>query len=87
MSNSIEQHYADGYRDGYASASEKIKAAIAIAAKWGHIDDIARKQWVIDQMIRAMLTEPKKYEQWVLEMNNTDDEFPPWSNGAKPDGA
>lgn len=46
---------------------EKIDAALAVAFQYAGIDGAHHKQWVIDQMVRALTSD--KYEEWVREYN------------------
>lgn len=45
------------------------------------IDGSHHKQWVIDQMVRALLGDG--YEAWVEE-NNSDPDYEPWDVGVAP---
>jgi len=47
---------------------------MAVVDEWGYIDGAHHKQWVIDQMVRALLGDG--YEEWV-----GDDE---WDTGVAP---
>lgn len=64
------------------SAEERIKAAADLATRYGGIDGGHHKQWVIDQMLRAMLG-PEGYAAWVTEMN-ADPEYAAWDTGIAP---
>lgn len=47
---------------------QRIKTALEIASQHGDIDGVHHKQWVIDQMVRALLghsQDPHEYEAWV----------------------
>lgn len=59
-----------------------INKASKIAFEYGMIDGAHHKQWVIDQMIRAILGQ-KGYDAWVAEMNQ-DKEYQPWDVGIAP---
>lgn len=58
------------------------KAAADIAMQFGMIDGAHHKQWVIDQMLRAMLTE-EEYKDFRDLMDN-DPEYDPWDEGIAP---
>lgn len=64
------------------SVYERIRNAAEIATRFGMIDGAHHKQWVIDQMLRAMLGEAE-YVAWVKEMN-ADPEYTPWDTGISP---
>lgn len=53
------------------SDEEKIQAAIDLAVKYGGIDGAHHKDWVIDQMVRALAGE--KYEEIVREACDGED--------------
>ena len=57
----------------------KCLPAIGIAARYGMIDGAHHKQWVIDQMVRALLAE--KYVDWVAAQNP---DYEPWDTGIAP---
>jgi len=63
---------------------EKIEDAVQIAFENGNIDGAHHKQWVIDQMVRALLG--PEYKIWVERhnANNTRDGYPPWDTGVAP---
>ena len=58
-------------------------AAIEIAERFGSIDGEHHKQWVIDQMLRALLSD--QYEAWVNDRNE-DETYKPWDVGIAPCG-
>lgn len=58
------------------------RAAREIATRYGMIDGEHHKQWVIDQMLRAILTE-EEYGQFRAEMDN-DPDYDPWDVGIPP---
>ncbi len=66
---------------------ERIEAAIAIAERYGGIDGEHHKQWVIDQMLRVLMT-PERYEEfWRTRTNGPDGEpdyYMPWDTGIAP---
>ncbi len=55
--------------------------AVSVAEEDGMIDGAHHKQWVIDQMVRALLG--NEYPAWVEKMN-ADDDYDPWDVGIAP---
>ncbi len=47
------------------SYKSRVEAAVDQASQWGGIGGGHHKEWLIDQMLRALLAE--KYEAWVAE--------------------
>lgn len=62
----------------------RIEAALKIAGEYGPIDGAHHKDWVIDQMVRALTGD--KYEQFVREIKAGDDgpETYEWNEGIAP---
>lgn len=73
----IEKHY-EGFAKRTASESaalverldtdarlavQRNERAVNVAIKWGYVDGGHHKQWVIAQMVRALLGD--SYEEWV----------------------
>jgi len=58
--------------DELINANMAIAAAIDIAVRYGGIDGSRHKMWVIDQMVRALLT-PQEYEEVVAEACDGED--------------
>lgn len=56
--------------------------ASSIATRYGGFDGAHHKQWVIDQMVRAVLSK-EGYEKWLAEMNS-DTEYDHWDHGTPP---
>lgn len=52
-----------------------IAGAAQIASRYGMIDGAHHKQWVIDQMLRAMLGD-EGYAAWVKHENSDPDYAP-----------
>lgn len=50
---------------------QRIKKALEIATQYGGIDGAHHKQWVIDQMVRALTAH--KYDAWVEEYCKDED--------------
>lgn len=57
-------------------AQGRVKAAIAVIARWGWIDGDHHKQWTLDQALRRLMTE-REYERFCLEQ-------PDWDKGIAP---
>lgn len=47
-----------------------IESALDIAARYGQTDGVHHKQWVIDQMVRALLGDDEKYAEWVRDQKD-----------------
>jgi len=59
--------------------------ALEVIERFGGIDGEHHKQWVIDQVARALLG--GRYEDWVREMNGPDENgetYEPWNIGIAP---
>lgn len=54
--------------------------AVGVAEKYGNIEGEQHKQWVIDQMLRCLLSE--SYDQWRIEQEEETGE--PWDTGVAP---
>lgn len=52
---------------------EKINKAIKIIIEYGVYDGGHHKQWVLDQVMRALLGSDEEYEAWVDEYRLGDD--------------
>ena len=65
----------------------RIKAAVEVAHRYGGIDGAHHKQWVIDQMLRAILT-PERYAEFIRTYpegpNGEPDIYDPWDEGIAP---
>ena len=76
----------DGYESQKRADDARVNAAASIAMRYGMVDELHHKQWVIDQMLRAMLGEVV-YAKWIEDCNN--DEVitaghTPWDEGVAP---
>jgi len=60
----------------------RITLAINIATEHGMIDGAHHKQWVIDQMLRALFGD-EKYNEW-LDVTNSNPDYDPWDQGIAP---
>lgn len=58
--------------------------ALIVIEMYGGIDGAHHKQWVIDQVVRALTG--GRYEEWVAEMKNGEDgpETYEWDEGIAP---
>ena len=63
---------------------KSIDNALTLALNYGAIDGGHHKQWVIDQMVRALAG--NEYKQWVKDHNNGDDgpDTYEWDEGIAP---
>jgi hypothetical protein len=69
----------------FSDLEAQIDAALSIAAEFGQVDGADHKQWVIDQMVRALLGHPDVYEAWVDAYQWGDGEaFWVWDEGIAP---
>lgn len=57
--------------------------AVRVATRFGMIDGSHHKQWVIDQILRSVLTEPE-YQDFLKKMNADPAEYEPWDIGVAP---
>ena len=66
------------------SKREQIDAALNIAWRFGGIDGAHHKEWVIDQMVRALTGE--NYARWIADACAGEDgpESYSWSEGIPP---
>lgn len=66
---------------------QKIQEAIDIISEFGGIEGGHHKQWVLDQVLRALMT-PDDYEIFVAERtlgpNGESDYYSPWDRGIAP---
>lgn len=60
----------------------RIVEAVGIATHYGMIDGAHHKQWVIDQMLRAMMGK-EKYKKWI-ENYNAEPDYDNWDEGIAP---
>lgn len=65
-----------------ADSGERITKAAAEIARYGMVDGAHHKQWLLDRVLRLMLTEGQ-YATWVAEMNS-DPDYAPWDVGIAP---
>lgn len=65
---------------------ERIERALEIAWRYGQIDGSHHKAWVIDQMVRALFDDEKKYAAWVeaYETPLSYGEYYEWDTGIAP---
>lgn len=66
---------------------DRIKAAIEIVARYGGIDGAHHKQWLLDQVLRALMP-PALYAEFVRTRtdgpNGEPDYYSPWDEGIAP---
>lgn len=65
------------------TAEERIGMAMNVIERYGGFEGSHHKQWVIDQVVRALLG-PKGYEEWVSDMNDNGGNYDPWDAGIAP---
>lgn len=58
------------------------KKAARLIARYGMIDGAHHKQWLLDQVLRTILT-ADEYSSWREEMDS-DPEYEPWDEGIAP---
>jgi hypothetical protein len=86
----IDRYLLDECRDGYASVARLAELmarfcehdAERLAYRYGGIDGEHHKQWVVDQMLRAMLG-PDRYAQW-RRVYDGDPGYSKWNEGIAP---
>ncbi len=66
------------------NAKQRIQAALEVAYDFGDTDGAHHKQWVIDQMVRALTAH--EYEEWVANRKAGDHgpETYGWEEGIAP---
>jgi hypothetical protein len=64
--------------------SSRITQALDIANRYGSIDGVHHKMWVIDQMVRALTAD--EYDLWVMEHDKGEDgpDTYEWDQGIAP---
>lgn len=65
---------------------EQIEEALSIIEEYGGIDGGHHKQWVLDQVVRALTGSDAAYQQWVKETRQGYDgpETYSWEEGIAP---
>jgi hypothetical protein len=68
----------------YSKPIERIDAALLIAIQYGGIDGAHHKDWVIDQIVRALAAD--EYDQIIAEARDGEDgpETYDWETGIAP---
>jgi hypothetical protein len=68
------------------TVNARIKKALRIARDYGTIDGAHHKQWVIDQMVRALTDSPEEGLGSASYQGQFDTEDPeyPWDEGLAP---
>jgi len=64
---------------------EGIAAAVSVIEEYGMTDGAHHKQWILDQVLRAILG-AKGYDKWLSTYNATaqSGEWPEWDQGVAP---
>lgn len=76
------------YERLYYLEKQKNEAALELIERFGGIDGAHHKQWVLDQIVRAITGD--KYDEWVEEMRGEYDEvnemyeYCEWDEGIAP---
>ena len=60
----------------------RVQEAAELAWRYGMIDGAHHKQWVIDQMLRAILGDVPYAK--IMEDYNSDDDYCDWDEGIAP---
>jgi len=71
----------------YADLAARINAALEVVDAHGHHDGAHHKQWVVDQMLRALLGEGE-YRAWRHRYEAPTEDYqgmtPTWDEGRAP---
>lgn len=62
---------------------EKEENILNIIFQYGDDDRIQRKQWIIDQILRIILSDEEKYAEWIKEYSSESTEGE-WKVGIQP---
>lgn len=63
---------------------EKLKNILNLIDRYGMIDGSHHKQWLLDQIVKVILT-PEEYEKWITEFDEEEqEEFIWWEKGIAP---
>ena len=67
-------------------ALDRIDAALRVAVRYGGTDGDHHKAWVIDQMVRALVGDNKRYESFVAAAKLGEDgpDTYEWDEGVPP---
>lgn len=60
--------------DVHESRLQRVIDALDLVAQYGGTDGGHHKQWVLDQVVRALTTTPEAYAAWVLVQKGNVDE-------------
>lgn len=66
------------------SLEERAEGALKVAYEYGSVDGARHKQWVIDQMVKALTGD--RYDEWVANFNrglDGEDDYL-WDEGRAP---
>lgn len=67
-------------------ASDRIVFVLNLIAQYGSIDGAHHKQWVLDQVARALQT-PQEYQEWAESLkfdDNGQEIYSAWDTGIAP---
>lgn len=53
-----------------AKKKQRIVSALNMAYDYGGVDGAHHKEWIIDQMVKALLDSDEKYVQWKKKFND-----------------
>lgn len=57
--------------------SRRIAQALMIVGRYGRVEGAHHKQWVLDQIVRALTGTSTAYKEWVAD-------YPNWDKGIQP---
>lgn len=64
--------------------NKKISHALLLAHSYGQHIEADRKAWCIDQMVRVLIGDDQKYQEWVRSFEEGGDEAYFWDEGEAP---
>lgn len=67
-------------------AADRITDALGLVERYGGIDGGHHKQWVLDQVVRALLGSEARYKAWVVDHKKGEDgpDTYDWDEGIAP---
>lgn len=60
-----------------AELSRRIAKALSVVGLYARLDSAQNKQWVLDQVVRALAGTPSAYKEWIAD-------YPNWNTGVAP---
>lgn len=70
------------------TAEDRVKAALDAAWRYGGVDGVHHKAWVIDRMVHILCGDDESYEAWVAEyekpVTNDPYDYYKWDKGVGP---